>query len=103
MVLADYERHMLLPASEFEGFVPPPRSIPDSVGHYAEWIQACKTRGPTTCDFDYSGALTEAVLLGNVAYRAGRAIEWDARRLQAKGAPEADRYLRRRYRRGWRL
>ena len=45
-----------------------------SIGHHAEWIAACKTGSPTTCNFDYSGALTEAVLLGNVSYRSGKPL-----------------------------
>ncbi len=103
MLLADYDRHVLLPRESFADYVPPARTIPDSIGHYAEWIEACKSRGPTTCNFDYSGALTEAVLLGNVAFRTGSKIDWDARRLRARGLREADRYLQRRYRKGWRL
>ena len=38
-------------------------------------IKACKDGSPTTCNFDYSGALTEAVLLGTVAYRLGKNLE----------------------------
>ena len=76
MLLADYTKHRLLPESRFADFQAPPRTIPDSIGHYEEWIQACKTGSPTTCNFDYAGALTEAVLLGNVAYRAGHKLEW---------------------------
>ena len=57
----------------------PEPTIPRSIGHHAEWIKACKEGTPTTCNFDYSGALTEAVLLGNVAYRVGQPLEWDAK------------------------
>ena len=102
-LVADYSRHAVHPGPEFVGFQPPPRSIPDSIGHHAEWIAACKDGRPTTCNFDYSGALTEAVLLGNVAYRVGRKIEWDADNLKAVGCPEADAFLRREYRPGWTL
>ena len=56
----------------------PSRSIPKSLGHHAEWIHACKTGAPTTCNFEYAGWLTEANHLGNVAYRAGKKLEWDA-------------------------
>ena len=68
-----------------------------------EWIQACKTGSPTTCNFDYSGALTEAVLLGNVAYRTGEQLEWDAATLKATNCPQADQFLHREYRKGWEL
>jgi hypothetical protein len=79
----------------------PARTIPDSIGHHQEWIQACKTGKPTTCNFDYSGPLTETALLGNVAYRVGRKLEWNAAALKAADCPEADRYLQHHYRAGW--
>lgn len=101
MLLADYEHHHLLPEPDFTGFVPPPQTIPDSIGHYKEWIQACKTGSPTTCNFGYSGALSEAVLLGNVAYRSGNKIEWDSLSLKAKNCREASNYIQRDYRKGW--
>jgi predicted dehydrogenase len=101
MVLADYTRHVLLPAAQFEGFVPPPPSIQDSIGHHKEWIEACKTGGLTTCHFGYSGPLTEAALLGNVSYRVGKRLEWDWNHLRATNCPEADRYIRHQYRKGW--
>jgi predicted dehydrogenase len=82
---------------------PPPQSIPKSIGHWAEWAEACKSRGPTTCNFDYSGALAEAVLLGNVAYRAGKKLTWDAESLKAIDCPEADPFIKREYRAGWSL
>jgi predicted dehydrogenase len=102
-LLADYGRRQLLPEKDFVGFIPPAPSIPDSIGHHAEWILACKRDGPTTCGFAYSGVLTEAVLLGNVAFRAGGKIDWDSKKLQARGLPQADQYIQHRYRKGWRL
>jgi predicted dehydrogenase len=102
-LLADYDRRLLLPEKAFEDFKPPEPSIPDSIGHHSEWIQACKSGGPTTCHFAYSGPLTEAVLLGNVAYRAGQKLQWEAERLKARSCPEADRYLQKEYRQGWTL
>ncbi|HOW69552.1 MAG TPA: Gfo/Idh/MocA family oxidoreductase [Phycisphaerae bacterium] len=103
MLIADYDRHQLLPEREWTGFKPPEPFIPNSIGHHKEWVEACKKGGPTTCNFDYSGALTEAVLLGNVAYRSGKRIEWDAEKMRIANAPEAEQFLRRRYREGWTL
>src|SRR2546426_7218888 len=102
-LLADYGRHLLLPEKDFEGFKPPAPFIKDSIGHHTEWIEACKTGGPTTCHFDYSGPLTEAALLGNVAYRVGRKLEWDWTRLRVTNCPEADRYIQHHYRKGWHI
>lgn len=103
MLLADYGKRKLYPQEKFADFKPPEPTIPNSVGHHKEWIVACKTGGATTCNFDYSGALSEAVLLGVVAYRVGRKIQWDAAKLKATGCPEADKYIRREYRKGWTL
>jgi predicted dehydrogenase len=103
MIIADYSRHMLLPRSKFADFQPPPPFIPDSIGHHEEWIQACKTGSPTTCRFDYSGPLTEAALLGMVAYRAGEKLSWDAANLKATNSTNAERYIKRQYRAGWTL
>jgi predicted dehydrogenase len=103
MLLADYDKHVLLPEKEFTNFARPPKTIADSLGHHAEWLHACKTGAPTTCHFGYSGLLTEANHLGNVAYRAGKRIEWDAKNLRIPNAPDAEHFLSREYRQGWKL
>jgi hypothetical protein len=103
MLLADYGKHRLLPEEAFRDFKRPEPSIPKSLGHHAEWVHACKTGAPTTCNFEYAGRLTEANHLGNVAYRAGKALHWDSAAMAAPGVPEARAYLRRDYRKGWAL
>ena len=91
----------LLPENQWRDFQPPPKTIPRSAGHYAEWIAACKGGPAAFSNFNYAGPLTEMVLLGNLALRVGKKIEWDGRNLKARNAPEADRYIRREYRGGW--
>jgi predicted dehydrogenase len=103
MLLADYGKHLLLPEKEFADFKRPPRTIAPSPGHYAEWIEACKTGKPTSANFAYSGLLTEANHLGNVAYRVGHKLEWDSENACARNAPQASAFLRREYRKGWEL
>jgi predicted dehydrogenase len=103
MLLAGYDKHVLLPEQDFADFKRPEPFIKDSIGHHREWIEACKHGGATTCNFDYSGALTEAVLLGNVAYRVGKKLEWDPVSLKAKSCPEADQFIQHKYRAGWSL
>ena len=103
MLLSDYGRHVLLPEDKFQDFQRPEPFIPKSMGHHAEWIHACKTGNPTTCNFDYAGWLTEANHLGNVAYRIGKKLEWDPVSMQATNAPEAEQFIRRQYRAGWNL
>jgi predicted dehydrogenase len=103
MLIADYGRHQLLPEEKFADFKRPEPYIPESIGHHREWVEACKKGGATTCNFDYSGALTEAALLCNVALRAGEKLNWDAKNLKAVGSAKAEGFLRREYRRGWTL
>jgi len=103
MVLANYNSRILLPKEKFATVNPPPVTIPASTGHHKEWFEACKTGGATTCNFDYSGTLSEAVLLGVVAYRTGEKINWDAKALKAVNCPKADAFLRKEYRKGWKL
>ena len=103
MLVSDYNKHFLLPQDKFAGYKAPEPSIPRSPGHHQEWVEAIKNRSMTTCNFDYAGALTEAVLLGTVAYRTGRRIEWDAADLKVTNAPEAQQLIHKEYRKGWTL
>ncbi len=103
MLLSDYSKHVLLPETQFADFKRPEPFIPKSLGHYAEWIHACKTGAATTCNFEYAGWLTEANHLGNVAFRAGKKLEWDYKNLRATNAPETEPMIHRKYRKGWKL
>ena len=103
MMLATLKRYKFVPSDRFEKYVAPKGYIPRSIGHYKEWIKACKTGEPTACDFNYSGAVTEAIHLGNVAYRVGKKLEWDSTKLEAKNCPEAAKFIRNEYRKGWSL
>jgi predicted dehydrogenase len=103
MLLSDYGKHVLLPEKQFADFKRPEPFIPKSMGHWAEWVHACKTGAPTTCNFEYAGKLTESNHLGNVAYRAGKKLHWDTKALKATNCPEADAFIRREYRAGWKL
>ena len=86
-----------------EGFPRPAKTIPRSIGHRAEWIQACKDHKPADAKagFDYSGPFTEALLVGNLAVRLQKRIEWDAAAMKATNAPEADALIRKPYRPGF--
>ncbi|REK05411.1 MAG: gfo/Idh/MocA family oxidoreductase [Planctomycetota bacterium] len=101
-LLADYGSNKLF--GDAADAAKPPQTIPNSVGHWKEWADACRSRGPTTCNFDYSGALAEAVLLGNVSYRAGQQqLDWDGEAFKVTNTSDADAYLHREYRKGWEL
>jgi hypothetical protein len=81
----------------------PEKTLPRPTSHWAEWLEACKTGKQSSANFEYSGWLTEANHLGNVAFRAGKKLEWDALNLKAKNCPQADAFIRREYRKGWKL
>jgi len=77
-----------------------------------EWIEACKgasngvthgTSSKTHCDFDYSGSMMEQMLLGLVAHHAGKKLEYDAATGRVTNMTEANDYLKREYRSGWKL
>jgi predicted dehydrogenase len=91
----------LLPEDRFQDFVPPPPSLPDSPGHHAQWIAACKTGSRTGSDFSYAAPFSETVLLGNVAYRAGTAIDYDPATGRVTNDAAANRWLTKDYRQGW--
>src|SRR5262249_12475022 len=103
MLLSDYTKYALLPEKDFEGYQRPTPSLPRVANHHGERIEACKSGRPTMADFTYSGLLTEANHLGNVAYRLGKKIEWDHEHLRCPNAPEANALIHREYRRGWDL
>ena len=102
-LLCDYDLRILMPKGDLTHYDSPKADelIPPSPGHHQEWIIGCKTGKPTLCNFDYSGALIENNLLALVAYRVGKKLEWDAKNLKATNCPEADRYIRKTYRKGW--
>lgn len=77
--------------------------LPRVADHYQQWVHACKTGGPTGSNFNYAAPMTESVLLGNVAFRAGEKIYYDARRVRAINNAEADKYIQHHYRKGWSL
>jgi predicted dehydrogenase len=77
------------------------RNPGDMGGHHAEWITACKGGPKALGDFSYSGPFTETVLIGIAAFRSGKKLEWDGPNMKATNAPEADKYIKREYRKGW--
>ena len=81
----------------------PEPTLPRVGSHHGEWIDCCVKGTEPSANFVYSGWLTEANHLGNVAYRLGRKIEWDATNLRVTNVPEAAALIRREYRKGWEL
>ena len=91
----------LLPEEQFKDFKGPEPFFPKSPGHHAQWLAACKTGSKTGSNFGYAGPFTEIVLLGNVAYRVGKTIEYDPASMKVTNVPEANSLLTKEYRKGW--
>jgi len=94
----------LIPESAMKNFVQPPKTPhPTKSSHEMDFVESCKAGKPASADFSYSGPLTEACQLGNVAKRVDARILWDAKNLKVTNIPEADKYIRTEYRKGWSL
>ena len=95
----------LIPESKMKTYKLPTRTLPRSIGHYEEWIKACKEGTPTESNFaDFAGPLTEAVLLGTISVRmGGRKLLWDSQSFKITNLQEANKYLHYEYRSGWTL
>ena len=96
--------HVLLPKDKFADYKKPEPTLPRVGGkHFEEWVDGIKANDPKKpmSNFEYSGRLTETVLLGVVALKAGGKIEWDADAMQVKNNKDADQYIKRHYRKGF--
>jgi predicted dehydrogenase len=93
----------LIPESKMRAYQQPPKTIPRSIGHHDEWLQAVKGGEPAGANFQFSGPVTEALLLGNVALQTRSRLQWDASAFKFTNAPQADKYLHCQYREGWTL
>ncbi len=95
--------HVLLPRDKFKDVKEPEMTMPKSPGHFKEFVEAIQSNDPKKAfsNFEYSSRLTETVLLGVVALKAGSKIEWDAANMRAKNNTSADQYIRREYRNGF--
>jgi len=88
---------------KFTGFQMPPKSLPRSQGHHRDWVNACKGGAPAMANFDYAALLTEVVVLGNVALRVGKKLDWNGEEMKATNCPEAAQYVKPEFRKGWEL
>ena len=104
MILSNYSRHLVFRQGRAtQQFDRPSPSIPRSIGHHREWTEAIRSGGPTTCNFDYAGKLTQSVLLGSVAFKAGKKLEWDGESGSITNLKNSADLLHKSYRSGWTL
>ncbi len=99
LVIPHVAMPQLLPAEKFADFQIP---VVPGRDHYISWADACRGEDKTTSPFDYSGPLSETVLLGTIAIRlAGTTLSWNAEKLELAGSPHAQGLLTKSYRSGW--
>ncbi len=93
----------LLPDEKMQGYKFPDPFLTRSPGHYRDWIRAAKGGEKACSNFDYAGPFTEWVLLGTLAVRFEGKLEWDSRRMKVTNVAEANRFVKPRYRKGWKI
>lgn len=91
----------LIPESRMKAFVPPPKTLPRSPGHYREFIEAAKGGPVAEANFEFEGPVAEAVLLGNVALRTGEKLRWDSAGLKITNSNAGQALLNPGYRGSW--
>ena len=98
------ESPRLIPETKMQAYRQPPKTLPRSIGHHKEWVEACKGNGTTRSSFEFAGPLTEAVLLGTLSVRlGGKKLYWDPVNFKVTNSTEATELLHYRYREGWTL
>jgi predicted dehydrogenase len=87
----------LLPASLHQSFGTPRRRLPriPDENHEMNWVDAAKRKTDPSCPFEYAAKLTEVMLLGVVALRAGRKIEYDGAKMRVTNDDRANAFLSR--------
>ena len=95
----------IIPEEKMKAFSRPEKTIPRVKNHHDDFFRACRGERPAASNFDFAGNLTEAALVGNVAIRAGRRIEWDGEKMKPTNCsdPAVLQVIRRQYRKGWTL
>jgi hypothetical protein len=105
-IVADFQSRIVLPfgdTADLTYYKPRPKAeVLPKIEHFQkEWFDACKGNLQTSCNFGYASDMIEQMLLGLVAYRAGKKIEYDGVAGRVTNAPEANAFLSREYRKGW--
>jgi predicted dehydrogenase len=108
VLISDFTSRILVPSgddSDMTYYTPRPKEklIPPMGSFLGEWVNACKTDLKTSCDFDYGGTLIEMMLLGLVAYRVGKKLDYDGATGRVTNSAEGNDLLKRKYRPGWTL
>ena len=93
----------IIPETKMKAYPGPPQTLERSIGHHKDWVNACKGGKPGDSHFDFASLVTEVVLLGNIALRSEKELQWDGPNLKIPNAPDLEKYLTKEYREGWEL
>jgi hypothetical protein len=97
------EETRLIPVEKMRDYQFPQPVLTRSPGHYRDWIRACKGGDPACSNFNVAVPFVEWMLLGTIALRVPGKLEWDAEKMRFTNNPEANRYLKPAFRKGWSL
>ena len=93
----------IIPETKMNAYKLPPKTLKRRSGTWGEWVEAIRGGEPAGCDFDWASIITEAVLLGNIAIRTGKQLQWDAENMKFTNDKKANVYVKSTYRSGWSL
>lgn len=107
LVSGDYANSpRIIPETAMKQIGKPPQLLDRSPGHVLEWVMACVGDAPVDfpkSNFHYAGPMSSTILLGNVALRLGRRLEWDGDAMRVTNVDEANQFVNKPYREGWKF
>ncbi|MHB1556052.1 MAG: Gfo/Idh/MocA family protein [Isosphaeraceae bacterium] len=102
-LVADYGHYRIIPEKKGHKIDEPPKTLPRSVGHHREWLDAIKSRSQCSCHFGYGHRLTSVGQLGNISLWTGEKLKWDPIAERVTNHESANQYLTKEYRKPWTL
>ena len=93
----------IIPESKMKAYKLPPKTLKRRSGTWGEWVEAIRGGEEASCNFNHASLITEAVLLGNIAIRTGKTLQWDGGQMTFVNNDTANKYVRPNYRSGWTL
>ena len=93
----------IIPESKMKAYTQPPKTLNRRGGTWPEWFEAMRGGKPAACRFNWAGPLSEIVLLGNIAIRTGKRIDWDGENMRITNDSDANKYIKEPYHNGWSL
>lgn len=93
----------IIPESKMRAYKLPPKTLKRRSGTWGEWVEAIRGGEEAGCNFNHASLITEAVLLGNIAIRTGKTLQYDDGQMKFSNNDAANKYVRSNYRSGWSL